>query len=46
MNITEPQRDSPLILVVDDDKFMRIQLRHAMEQAGYRVAEATDGEQA
>jgi PAS domain S-box-containing protein len=46
MNITEPQRDSPLILVVDDDKFMRIQLRHAMEQAGYRVAEASDGEQA
>ncbi len=46
MNSSDPNRKSPLILVVDDDKFMRIQLRHAMEQAGYRVAEASDGEQA
>ncbi len=46
MNITESQKDSPLILVVDDDKFMRIQLRRAMEQAGYRVAEANDAEEA
>lgn len=46
MNIVVPQKDSPLILVVDDDKFMRIQLCRAMEQAGYQVAEASDGEQA
>jgi PAS domain S-box-containing protein len=46
MNITDSQTDSPLILVVDDDKFMRIQLRRAMEQAGYRVAEANDAEEA
>lgn len=46
MNTTNPPRDAPLILVVDDDKFMRIQLRHAMEQAGYQVAEANDGQQA
>jgi len=46
MNTTNPPRDPPLILVVDDDKFMRIQLRHAMEQARYQVAEASDGDQA
>lgn len=45
MNIPLIQRDSPLILVVDDDKFMRIQLRHAMEEAGYQVVEASNGEQ-
>lgn len=37
---------APLVLIVDDDKFMRIQLRHAMEQSGYQVAEASDGDQA
>ena len=46
MNTANPPRDPPLILVVDDDKFMRIQLRHAMAQSGYRVAEASDGDQA
>lgn len=45
MNIIPP-RDSPLVLIVDDDKFMRIQLRHAMEQSGYQVAQASDGDQA
>ena len=39
------QNEPPLILVVDDDKFMRLQLRRAMELEGYQVAEATDGEQ-
>lgn len=46
MNITTPHRDPPLVLIVDDDQFMRIQLRHAMEQSGYQVAQASDGEQA
>jgi len=46
MNITTPPRDPPLVLIVDDDQFMRIQLRHAMEQSGYQVAQATNGEQA
>jgi PAS domain S-box-containing protein len=46
MNITDTKNDCPLILVVDDDKFMRIQLRRAMEQAGYQVAEASNGEEA
>ncbi|HEY9597984.1 MAG TPA: response regulator, partial [Cyanophyceae cyanobacterium] len=40
------EKNSPLILIVDDDKFMRIQLRHAMQQVGYQVVEATDGEEA
>ena len=46
MNNTAPKKESSLILVVDDDKFMRIQLCRAMEQAGYQVVEASDGEQA
>lgn len=40
------QKDSPLVLIVDDDKFMRIQLRHAMQQVGYQVVEASDGQEA
>ncbi|MDF5733091.1 MAG: PAS domain-containing protein [Rhizonema sp. PD38] len=35
-----------LILVVDDDNFTRMQLRNLLEQAGYRVTEASHGEQA
>jgi len=46
MNINATQKAAPLILVVDDDKFMRTQLRRAMEQAGYQVVEASEGEQA
>lgn len=45
MSETSEQRVSPLVLVVDDDVFMRIQLRRAMEQEGYEVVEATNGEQ-
>jgi diguanylate cyclase (GGDEF)-like protein len=37
-------KDSPLILVADDDKVTRTCLRQAMEQEGYRVVEANDGE--
>lgn len=44
INITDPKKDA-LILVVDDNRFMRIQLRLVMEQAGYEVVEASDGEQ-
>lgn len=46
MDIPITHRDSIVVLVVDDDKFMRIQLRHAMQQVGYRVVEASDGEEA
>ncbi len=37
--------DLPVILVVDDDKTMRLLLRRAMEQEGYQVVEANNGEQ-
>jgi DNA-binding response OmpR family regulator len=36
---------SPLILIVDDDPALRALLRLAMEEEGYRVAEAKEGEQ-
>lgn len=38
--------NSHLVLIVDDDRFMRLQLRKAMEQGGYIVSEAENGEQA
>jgi PleD family two-component response regulator len=37
------QKNSYLILVVDDDKSMRMLLRLALEQEGYKVLEAEDG---
>ena len=41
---TDPvQKDSSLILVVDDDKSIRMLLRIALEQEGYQVLEAQDG---
>ena len=39
------QKDSPLILVADDDRFTRMLLRQILEQDGYRVEEAGNGEQ-
>ena len=44
MSIDRVQEGSPLILVVDDDKSMRMLLRLALEQEGYQVFEAQDGE--
>ncbi|HEY9604302.1 MAG TPA: response regulator [Allocoleopsis sp.] len=38
------QADSPLVLVVDDDRALRALLCFAMEEEGYRVVEATNGE--
>jgi diguanylate cyclase (GGDEF)-like protein len=35
----------PLILVVDDDRTMRLLLRQALEKEGYRVVELTNGKQ-
>ena len=46
MNSLELAENHHLVLVVDDDRFMRLQLRKAMEQGGYIVAEAENGEQA
>lgn len=34
---------APLVLVIDDDLVMRLQLCQAMENEGYEVIEATDG---
>lgn len=38
--------DTPLILIVDDDRYMRTQLRQRLESEGYQVEEAEDGRQA
>lgn len=45
MNAVSLSEEPPLILVVDDDPFMRQVLRRVMEKEGYRVVEATNGEQ-
>lgn len=42
----ESAENPHLVLIVDDDRFMRLQLRKAMEQGGYIVSEAENGEQA
>ena len=46
MGSTSFTTDSALILVVDDDRLMRQQVRRVMEQAGYQIVEAQNGEQA
>ncbi len=33
----------PRILIIDDDAFMRLALRHALERRGHQVVEAGDG---
>lgn len=38
--------DTPLILIVDDDRYMRTQLRQKLESEGYQVEEAENGRQA
>ncbi|HBL14836.1 MAG TPA: diguanylate cyclase response regulator [Cyanobacteria bacterium UBA11162] len=45
--MSEPdlQEKKPLILIVDDEKTLRLVLRHAMEQEGYQVIEVNDGDQ-
>lgn len=45
MNMTATQEESRLVLIVEDDRFMRIELRYMMEGEGYEVAEASDGEE-
>ncbi len=42
--MTSPSHNPPLVLVADDDKVIRVCLRQAMEQDGYQVIEAVDGE--
>lgn len=43
--ITFDDKNSPLILIVDDDQFTRMMLRQMMEREGYKVEEVADGEQ-
>ncbi len=38
-------RDKPLILIVDDDATMRLFMREALEQSGFEVIEAGDGDE-
>jgi diguanylate cyclase (GGDEF)-like protein len=40
-----PQPQPPLILVTDDDPVMRKMICHRMKQEGYRVIEASNGEE-
>lgn len=40
------EKKIPLVLVVDDDIFMRGMLQSLLEEQGYRVAEAQDGREA
>ncbi|AFY83545.1 hybrid sensor histidine kinase/response regulator [Oscillatoria acuminata] len=43
MNSNDSPNNSPLILLVDDDRTTRMLLRRAMHNEGYRVVEAADG---
>ncbi|HEY9805694.1 MAG TPA: response regulator, partial [Candidatus Obscuribacterales bacterium] len=40
-----PFSDSPLVLLIDDDRSMRFLLAQAIKQEGYQVIEAKDGEE-
>ena len=44
MSEITPSHTPPLILIADDDKTTRMGLRQAMEQEGYQVVEAINGE--
>ncbi|MBW4574788.1 MAG: response regulator [Aphanothece sp. CMT-3BRIN-NPC111] len=46
INIVSTQKYSALVLVVDDDRLLRMQLSCFMKEEGYQVVEAADGEQA
>ncbi len=45
LNLSSISSEAPLILIVEDDRMMRIQVRVAMQKLGYKVIEAGDGEQ-
>lgn len=46
MNTALLQPKSPLILIVDDEPFARMQLRLSLEREGYQIVEAQDGREA
>jgi len=46
MTVSTRKSSQPLVLVVDDDLMMRTLARQAMEEGGFRVQEAQNGEEA
>jgi diguanylate cyclase (GGDEF)-like protein len=46
MNTTFTPNSPPLILIVDNESFVRMQLRLSLEQEGYQIVEAEDGREA
>lgn len=44
-DLSKQELVAPLVLVVDDDPALRLVARHALEDAGFRVTEANDGDQ-
>lgn len=46
MNTTFVLNKPPLILIVDNEPFVRMQLRFSLEQEGYEIVEAKDGREA
>ncbi len=46
MNVLVEELNNPLVLVVDDELLQRLPMRDALEQAGFRVVDAENGEQA
>lgn len=45
MNLPISSSDPPIVLIVDDDRFMRSQLKELLEQEHYQVVEVTNGQQ-
>jgi diguanylate cyclase (GGDEF)-like protein len=45
MNPPISNSDPPTVLIVDDDRFMRSQLKELLEQEHYQVVEVTNGQQ-
>ncbi len=45
MNLPISISDLPIVLIVDDDRFMRSQLKELLEQEHYQIVEVTNGQQ-
>jgi diguanylate cyclase (GGDEF)-like protein/PAS domain S-box-containing protein len=43
MNLPDSATKAPVALIVDDERFMRVTLRQALEESGYAVIEAESG---
>lgn len=44
--MTRPQKEGPIVLVVEDEYFIRLQAITMIEEAGYQVMEATNADDA